>query len=106
MTLEDDLTRKDDHTTSIKAAKRVKAGGLNKRQRIVHEVLLEYPDGLADFELRAVCNKRHGHAAESTYRKRRSELFKAGYVAWTGDTRLNADGNPEKVWYATAEAGT
>lgn len=91
-------TRKADHVTSIKAAKRVVKGGLNKNQQRVMDVLQAHPDGLADFEIRELCNKEYGPTAESTYRKRRSELFNAGLVARYGGTRVNADGNPEKVW--------
>lgn len=106
------MIRRNDHATSVAAAKRVmiaervspshRSKGLTKMQRCVYDTLAKHETGLADSELRELCTKVFGPKAECTWRKRRGELVDLGYVAETGERRKNAGGQPEKVWAVVA----
>jgi hypothetical protein len=92
------ITRENDHSTSIAAAKKAKESGLPTLRQHVYDVLKTAPNGLTDCEIRAACSQRYGARSESTYRKRRTELTDLGLVTWTGERRANEGGNLEKVW--------
>lgn len=94
--------RKADHDTSKAAAKKVEKSGLSVLQQRVLDVLKATPSGLTDCELRLACEELFGPSSESTYRKRRTDLFKKGLVEWTGEKRTNEGGNVEKVWRVVA----
>jgi hypothetical protein len=95
------LTREDDFDSSIAAAKKIKRT-ISRTMRDVYHVLSQYPLGLTDSELRSAM-VQHGFLprAESSYRKRRTDLAQQDYVMWTGEHRANASGCLERVWATT-----
>jgi len=65
----------------------------------VAEILRQNPEGLTDDEIHAFgTGTRHRHSTAT----RRGELVSAGLVEQTTGRRINADGNAEVVWRATA----
>lgn len=104
MTIEhSQLTREDDHDTSIEAAKRIE-DDLRPKQRLVYQAHAAHPvHGLTDSELRAYIDAKLGFKApESTYRKRRTELTDMGFIEATNMRRENAAGSAECVWRIVA----
>jgi hypothetical protein len=92
------MIRNPDHSTSKKAARKVRVG-LTEKQQLVIDVLKDFPGGLNDTELRLEIAKRgHVVGGESTYRRRRTELVELGLVEHAGHSRPNQNGNSEKVW--------
>lgn len=92
------MIRDDDYDSSVAAAKKIRKT-LSRTMRDVYYVLSQYPNGLTDSELRSAM-VRHGYPprAESSYRKRRTELAQLDYVMWAGEHRLNEAGSMERVW--------
>lgn len=90
--------RQDDHSTSVESSKKVKAQGMSRLRQQVYDVLKAEPGGLTDCQIRTLCTQAYGSRSESTYRKRRTELVDLGLVIWSGERRVNAIGNMEKVW--------
>lgn len=92
------LTRKNDYETSIQAAYGLRHR-LNPIRRAVHAVYKSNTRGLTDEEMTSAMWKAGWpEAAESTYRKRRTELFQDGFIQATGEKRRNAKGNLMVVW--------
>lgn len=91
------LVRDPDHQTSIKAATHI-INKLPRLQELVLQNLALHPEGVTDTELRSLLDARFGERPESTYRKRRSDLAKAGLAEETGARRDNGRGSLEKVW--------
>lgn len=92
------LTRDEDHSTSLEAARCVSTT-ISETMRNVYAVLCICQDGLTDSELReAMVACGFPPKAESTYRKRRTDLMHLGYVVPTGERRMNRSGSPETVW--------
>ena len=93
------LTRERDHDTSIAASKKVMPKISMLMGRVLSEISMAGVLGLTDSELRLrMITAGFPNGPESTYRKRRSELFARGYVIWSGDFRTNERGSKEKVW--------
>ena len=96
--MDEHLTRTEDHTTSESAARKTRAK-LNAKQTIVLRALKANPEGLTDEELAAaIVRMGHPAGAESTYRKRRTELYQKGLAEDTGRRRANARGMSVIVW--------
>jgi hypothetical protein len=92
------LTRADDIDTSVQAAEAVKRK-LSARMQLVHDVLVEHPDGLTDEELtQIIIGRGHPAGGESSYRKRRTDLRNRGLVEDTGERRKNSRGAPVAIW--------
>lgn len=86
------MHRRDDHETSVKAAKGV-------RRFTLRETVAEFArdcerTGFIDDDLKAYWPQK----PESSLRKRRTELAQENVVVETGLTRVNRAGQDEKVW--------
>ena len=93
------LTRENDHDTSIQAARRIE-DDLRPKQRLVYEAhAAHHLFGLTDSELRAYIDAKLGFKApDSTYRTRRTELTDMGLIEATDMRRENEQGSAECVW--------
>lgn len=91
------LTRMGDADTSREAANILRDTLGDLRFRVWQVLLRAGPDWLTDTQLRKACEADMGERAESTYRKRRSELSAMGFAAETGVKRLNDNGRAEVV---------
>jgi hypothetical protein len=96
------MVRIPDHSTSEKAAKKVKRQTIRD---LVLEVGERIDSGFIDEEVDRKCREierardpEHKERAESSYRKRRTELSDEGFFLDTGVTRLNSKGQDSKVW--------
>lgn len=87
------LTRSPDHATSEKAAGAVTRKLNTIRAKVLH-AFEEAPAGLIDHDLLALAP----HAAESSFRKRRSELTDEGILVATNTTRENHNGQDSTVF--------
>lgn len=98
MTTTDDLrgmVRVDDPRTSHDAARRVRDGRLSQTQaRVLAALAGAGQSGLTDAELAAL--PAFADLRESTARKRRVELYQAGYVVPSGSLR-----DHQTVWVAS-----
>lgn len=84
------MARNPDHSTSIKAAQRVKRVTLR-------EAVLNYAlsvNGFTDEDLR----KQWPGQPESSLRKRRTELTQENYILEVGSTTTNDHGQSVKLW--------
>ena len=89
------MVRVDDPRTSHDAARRVRAGRLSQTQeRVLAAIAGSGARGLTDAELAAL--SAFADLRESTARKRRVELYQAGYVVPSGALR-----DHQTVWVAT-----
>lgn len=86
------MVRKPDHPTSIAAAAKVKR--VTIRALVEREAIMAGPRGIIDDELKATYPDR----PESSFRKRRTELTQENHLLDTGRTRVNRQGQEEKVW--------
>lgn len=96
------MARATDPETSHAAASRVREGQLSQTQAKVLAALLKAGSrGLTDAELARL--PQFAELRESTARKRRCELYQAGYLIPSGETR-----DHQTVWVAvrTAAAAT
>lgn len=92
------MARRDDPSTSRKAARVAKFNAGSQKYRL----LVEYArrdDGLTDEEAASACDLLH-----VGFWKRCSELRNAGYVERTGETRIASSGAAQDVCRIT-EAG-
>lgn len=89
------MTRHPDHSTSHEAADRIDTTVL---QAEVLMVLDRSTKGLTDEQLRFHKRFKKRNFAESTVRKRRTELTQKGVVVWSGAKKKNNLGNNQKVW--------
>lgn len=86
------MVRKPDHSTSVQAAQRVKRVTL---RQLVEEMALDVGGrGFIDDDLK----RCWPDTPESSVRKRRSEMAEENLILETGHTRLNRQGQSEKVW--------
>lgn len=94
------MVRRNDHMTSKLAAMGLAAGcGLNALQGRVLLWLASRPGPVTDEELVAF-GAANGYA-ESTLRKRRTELVELGYVRASGSVVKNARGCHQIAWTVT-----
>lgn len=92
------LTRNDDYDTSYAAAA-MQRGKLSDKQTIVYEVHLKHPKGLTDEDLNAaIVLAGYPRSAESTWRKRRTDLAAKGLLVDTGERRKSKHGINMIVW--------
>jgi uncharacterized protein YwgA len=91
------LVRDHDHSTSIAAGVHQEQHRTKLQERI-YQVFLRTPDGLTDEELRFHPEFAADDYAESTVRKRRTELEQRGLLVDTGVTRINRSGMAMTVW--------
>jgi hypothetical protein len=88
-------TRRDDRATSFAAADKVA-----KAQGTIRATVLQFaqevgPVGFIDDDL---IKNFGGDGPESSWRKRRQELFDEGVLVDLGRTRANRHGNQETIW--------
>lgn len=83
--------RRNDHSTSRKAAVQVKRTTL---RQIVLDYASRRSDGFTDHDLWAL----RPETPESSLRKRRSELVEENRLLDTGRVRINENGQEAKVW--------
>lgn len=91
------MTRNPDHDTSERAAGRLKHRTL--RQLVLH-VAENWPEGFTDEEMDAQCRRHEPDLdrAESSYRKRRTELSDDFVIVDSGTKRAKRNGEEAKVW--------
>ena len=90
------MARRGQPDTSYISGKAI-LDSLGKIQRNVVSVFMEHGH-LTDLQLHRLCCERFGNKAESTYRKRRSELTEFGIVVDSGE-RVNHDGATRAIYY-------
>ena len=88
-------TRRSDPETSRKAAEQAQPK-MTERRQIVLRHFLQFT-AMTDLDLQGLCSN-HG----STYRTRRSELQRMGYIADSG-RRIEQRGSNRIVWTITSE---
>jgi hypothetical protein len=107
----DDITgmaRRGDHETSKEAARKV-AKEANYLMWCVAYAMLMMKRPVHDYEIRDWCDSYFLPRPESTYRKRRSELFKYGYAEMAtledGITpaKVMVNGSNRHLWQLTAK---
>ena len=85
------MVHNPDHSTSIKAARKVKRPTIRSKVLAFAE---QDGDGFIDEELRTI----DPDAPESSLRKRRTELTDDGYILDSGTERKNSKGQDCTVW--------
>src|SRR5262245_11243432 len=91
------MVRRDGRDTSLTAASRL-IKDLNDLQHKVF-TMLRANQPIGDYTLHLKCCKAYGHRAESTYRKRRSELTDLGLVVDSGMRAM--DGGSTRILWIT-----
>lgn len=91
------MTRNPDHATSEKAAVKVKRRTI---RALVLSLAEDWPEAFTDEEMDAKCRKAEPdkNRAESSYRKRRTELTDDNIIVDTGTERPKKNGESAKVW--------
>lgn len=90
--------RLPDHRTSIAAAEKIKGKALSIREQV--EIFAKHrPYGFTDDDLKIAWPSTEEHpCAESSYRRRRTELSEENIICARGDTQKNRAGNDELIW--------
>lgn len=100
-------TRADDHHTSKEAAEKMRITAENIRGRVL-VAMFKCGQPMTDEEIDADLRTSEDQA-ESSFRRRRTDLTDMGLVEWSGKDRRNSRGNKSKLWTLTllgmAEAG-
>lgn len=88
----DGMVRRPDHSTSVMAAQRVDRKTC--REIVIEFALAAGPSGFIDDDLKAAWPDM----AESTLRKRRTDMTVENRIIETGRTRTNRNNREERVW--------
>ena len=92
------MIRNPDYATSIAAAQNVAEELSELQERVMLAFKVRGDQGFTDIELEEYCNETFGRRGQSTYRKRRTELFQKGLLVPMGKRRPPHSRSALTVW--------